>query len=148
MKKIVIFLLMISIFILLSAQGCQKPKQTVSGEQPPITIIKAPEKAEQPSKTIGETRKTPEKCDYMYEAQDIKKIDLSMIKGGILEKTNESFSFRVVPQTANGSIVAADGFTTVKIYSTKFDGGVRATDYEVYRSSYRLNDENVAGDCS
>lgn len=155
---IVLLIVFLAIAVLLMGPGCNKQAAAGSGGsgqsngQSAGDSGQAAGQQEQSSGTpggaISGTSSQGQKCNYLYEPQDVKKIDLSMLKEGRLEKTADGFSFGVIPQTENGSIVAADGFVTVKIYTTKFNLGNRVTDYEVYRNSFRINDENVAGDCS
>lgn len=89
----------------------------------------------------------PEKCESTISQDYITHIDLNLFKEG-LNKTEEGFSFRVIPLDMGNNTVPATGNVGLTIFSTKLWNNELVKDMEIYKKSAYLKKEEVSPDCS
>ena len=143
--KALLALLIIIALILIGCSSKEADKQYAPSvvpeviEQTPKQIVSEEAPKEQP--------KAPEKCGSNTSEDYITHIDLNIFAEG-LNKTENGFSFRLIPLDINNNTVPATGNIGLTIFSTKWWNNELVKDLELYKKSIYLKKEEVSPDCS
>ena len=142
--RLFITLALISLLIIGCSEDTQE--QIPDDDQEPIPSEDSTEETSPPEIPVEEP-KEPEKCESDISPDYITDIDLSIFTEG-LNKTEDGFTFRIIPLDDEGNIVPTGGNVALTLYSTKQWNDELVRDLDILRKSIQIDEENVNADCT